>query len=53
MIVCLQGGGANSGVGRDWCGWIFGTLCALGSRPFFCRCKCPGMGGGLLLLFPF
>jgi len=29
LIVCWQGGGANSGVGRDWCGWISGILCAL------------------------
>ena len=52
LIVCWQGGGVNSGVGRDWCGWISGILCALGSRPFVSRYQCPGKGGGLLLLFP-
>ena len=52
MTVCEQDGDANSGVGRNWYGWLFDILCALGSRPFFCRCQCPGMGGDLLLLFP-
>ena len=36
LIVCWLDGGGNSGVGRDWCGWVSGTLCALGSRPSFC-----------------
>jgi hypothetical protein len=25
----------NSGVGRDWCGWMSGILFALGSHRFF------------------
>ena len=49
LIVCWLDGGGNSGVGRDWCGWVSGTLCALGSRPSFCICRYPGMEG---VIFP-
>ena len=41
----------NSGVGRDWYGWVSDILCALGSRPFFCRYQCPGIEGGLFFFF--
>ena len=56
LLLCVSGrldGGGNSGVGRDWCGWVSGTLCALGSHPSFCICTYPGMEGGLLLLLPW
>jgi hypothetical protein len=39
----------NSDVGRDWCVWISGILCALGSHLFFYRYQCPEMGDGLFL----
>ena len=32
LIVCWQDGDVNSGVGRDWYGWVSDILCALGSR---------------------
>jgi len=43
----LQDGDVNSGVGGDWYEWASDRLCDLGSRPFFCRCQCPGMEGVL------
>ena len=52
LTDCSQDGDANSGVGRDWYGWVSGMLCTLGRRPFFCRRQYPGMEGDLLLLFP-
>jgi len=41
LIVCWLDGGGNSDVGRDWCGWVSGTLCALGSHLSFCTCRYP------------
>jgi hypothetical protein len=49
-MFCLQDGAVNSGVGRHWYEWVSDRLCDLGSRPFFCRCYCPGMEGVLLYL---
>ena len=35
LIVCWLDGDGNSSVGRDWCGWVSDTLCALGRKDFF------------------
>ena len=45
----LQDGDVNSGVGRDWYEWASDRLCDLESRPFFCKCQCPGMEGVLYI----
>jgi hypothetical protein len=46
--LLLAGWWWNSGVGRDWYGWFSDILCALRSRPFFCRYQCPGIEQAVL-----
>ena len=52
LSVCLLDGGGKVDVGRDWCGWVCGTLCGLVNRQTSCRYQYPEKVGGHLLLFP-
>jgi len=51
--VCWLGGGGKVDVGRDWYGWVCIILYVPVNCLSSCKCQCPGMVGGHLLLFPW